>query len=700
MKRSERDQYLEDYEKAKRTGIPFFPDAVFKDAVAALVVFVAIFALSIFAGASLEEVADPSDSDYTPRPEWYFLFLFQLLKYFPGELEVVGVFVIPVVALAFLVALPWTDRSARRHWSGRPAVTAITLVLLGGAAFLTVQALTATPPPVEAIAAGDQTAKIYTDNCAGCHGTSIQVAEGTDIYAAIEGGTHEGMPAWNSDLTPDEIDALVGFVLSPTGYDVFVVACADCHDSGSLGGANALEMRKAVQEGPEYASHADLGVPAWTDVLSAGDQGRLLSFLTAPDGQRLWTQECAGCHGAAPAFGGDEEELRAIIRTGGGHLEMPAFEEAIGDDEMEALALYVTVAASAPETAPELFGRYCVVCHATRVPHADDFDAAVELIAQGGAHEDMPAWGQILTEQQVDALVGYVLGALESPDLLRGQELFSDACASCHGEQGEGGPNPSRAGDIIAPISSAEYLKTRDDATLTAIISQGQPAFGMSPFGESFGGPLTAEQIAQVVAHMRSWEANPPVELPPDIPSGPGAGASAADLYDSLCSQCHGTFGEGGIGPAFDGAWQETKSDEQVAEDIDLGHQATAMIAWGEILTSRQIEDLVRYIRTLPGVAGGVAFPTFVADVARIFEARCTACHGTEGGWTGTSYREAIWSGDSGPAVIPGDPDNSPLVQTLIGTHPDGVRMPPGRELSEIDIQTIVDWVAGGAPER
>ncbi|MDH3464081.1 MAG: cytochrome B, partial [Acidimicrobiia bacterium] len=100
MNKEEREQYLEKYAEEKKTkGESFFPDTIFKDAIVMLVVFVVLVVLSIFEGASLEEIADPSDSNYTPRPEWYFLYLFQLLKYFPGNLEVIGVSVIPMLAL-------------------------------------------------------------------------------------------------------------------------------------------------------------------------------------------------------------------------------------------------------------------------------------------------------------------------------------------------------------------------------------------------------------------------------------------------------------------------------------------------------------------------------------------------------------------------------------------------------------------------
>ncbi len=698
MKKEEREEYLEKYAEAKKKGIPFFPDAIFKDTVVAFIVFLVLVGLSVFVGASLEEVADPSDSSYTPRPEWYFLFLFQLLKYFPGDLEVIGVFVIPMIAIGFLVALPWTDRSAKRHWSDRPVVTSITVFLLAGAIFLTVQAFLEEAPPAAATTAGDRTALLYADNCAGCHGAVLTVAPGVDLFEVIQGGTHDGMPAWNSDLSATEIDALVGFLLSPNGYDLYVANCAECHEIETLVEADALQVRQALEEGDEFGPHAGLGLPHWGDVLTADSQAKLLNFLTAPDGQRLWTQECASCHGQSVAYSGGREDLEQVIRDGGGHLEMPSFTGAIPAADIETLAVYVTDPPAAPEGAA-LFGLYCATCHATRVPTATDLDSARQAIALGGAHEDMPVWGEIFTDEQVDALVDYVIAAAELPDLNEAETLFLQNCAGCHGAQGEGGANPSRAGDIIAPISTAEYLATRDDFTLAAIISQGQPNFGMSPFADTFGGPLTSEQVDLLVSYMRAWEENPPVELPPDVPSGPGAGAGAQEVYLTFCSQCHGASGEGGVGPAFDVLWQDSRSDQDIFDDINLGHPSTAMIAWGEILSSQQIEDLVGYIRTLTGEPGVSGPLTYVAAIKPIFDSYCSGCHGSLGGWTGTTYQDAMTTGNGGPTIIPGDPDNSRLVQTLIGTHPDGIVMPPSVTMSPADIQKIVDWVAAGAPE-
>lgn len=698
--KEEREQYLREYEEQKKKGVPFWPDIIFKDALVAFILFVVLVALAYFLGSSLEEIADPSDSDYTPRPEWYFLFLFQLLKFFPGDLEVIGVIVLPVIAIIFLILLPWTDRSTRRHPSGRPVVTGITLFGIAAAVFLTVQAIEEAPPPAGTTAEGDRIAALYVDNCSGCHGSSVSVAPGTDLFAVISAGTHEGMPSWNADLSADEIDALVGFILAPRGNEVFASNCAECHTAEQLIETDAIELRNALESGSTYPAHADLNIPEWSDVMTSAEQAQLLNFLTAPDGQRLWTQQCSSCHGRSVAFAGTEEELREVVVQGGGHLDMPAFGGSLAETDIQALAIYVVDPTSYP-AGEGLFAQHCSACHAETIPRAQSLEEAVQAIAAGGAHEDMPVWGEILTDEQIIALVAYIIEAADAPDLVAAQALYQQNCASCHGDLGEGGLNPARAGDIIAPISTAEYLRTRDDQTLRAIISQGQPNFGMSPFGDSFGGPLDNDQVDAIVAFMRAWEANPPVELPPEVSDVPQPTASGREVYRQLCAQCHGDRGQGGLGNAFNTeAWQAANSDKAVFDAINLGHEATAMIAWGEILTSQQIDQLVTHIRTLTSSGSGAGSPTYVGDVLPIFQASCTVCHGTLGGWTGTSYQEALNTGANGPTIIKGDPDNSRLVQSLVGTHPDGMVMPPSGTMSESDIQTIIDWVAAGAPER
>ena len=212
----------------------------------------------------------------------------------------------------------------------------------------------------------------------------------------------------------------------------------------------------------------------------------------------------------------------------------------------------------------------------------------------------MPVWGEILTDLQLEALVAYAIEAAEGTPIEAGQLIYSDNCADCHGDLGEGGSNPARPGDIIAPISTAEYLRTRDDGTIRSIISQGQPNFGMSPFGSAFGGPLDDEEIDNLVAFIRSWEADPPVELPPEITFDTVA-LSGFEIFSEVCSQCHGITGSGDTGPSLQAAeFRTTSSSEDIFSSISEGHDVTDMIAWGSILSSEQVSQLVNFIEGLP----------------------------------------------------------------------------------------------------
>jgi mono/diheme cytochrome c family protein len=700
MNEEEKRSYLEEYKKEKEKGHPFFPDILVKDAAVALLVFVILIALAYFLGAPLDARANPADTSYTPRPEWYFLFLFQLLKYFPGNFEVIGVILIPTLVIAALFLLPFLDRSPARYFTRRPLVSGLTAVGMIAVVGLTVQAMREAPPPA-ASTEGDPIAALYARNCAGCHGPSISVPPGTNLHDIIAQGKHEGMPAWSADLTTNEIDALAGFIVSPRGSQLFIQQCGQCHQAPDLAAGNPIQLKAAIEQGTAFAPHSNQPVPNWSQSLGTAEQTALLNFLVAPDGQRLFAVDCSSCHGESVAFSGDESALRDLISKGGLHLEMPPWRERLNQSELDTLARYVVDPAVAPE-GQALFKSYCAACHGERVPAAKDVATAEQTIASGGAHQTMPVWGNVLTPEQLDALVSYTFAASQGTPLQLGAQLFSQNCVACHGQYGEGGPNPTRPGDVIVPISSAEFLQTRDDITLRAIITQGQPNFGMSPFGTAFGGPLQDDEIDALVAYLRSWEANPPVELPPEIPTGPIA-LQGKQIYADLCSQCHGQNGQGGIGPSLVGQPVQAQTDQQIFNSINGGHPATPMIAWGEILTSEQIQELVRFIRQLP--AGGTPAPTpsgplsFATDIAPIFGDYCSGCHGQLGGWDSSSYQSVMSSGNNGPVVIPGDVEHSLLAQKIQGTQTEGGPMPPSGLMSSAQVDTVLQWIAAGAPE-
>ena len=697
MKPEDRAKYLEEYAQDKKKGIPFFPDAVFKDVLVGLTVLIVLIGFAYFGGAPLEERADPSDSNYTPRPEWYFLWLFQLLKYFPGSLEFVGVILLPALGFAFLFAMPYLDRTKLRHFRSRNWVMASTGVAVVAMGFLTVQSMIDIPLPAN-VTGEINAAALFTENCSACHGTSVNVRAGVNLHETIALG-HEGMPAFGASLSTDEIDALAGFVVSPQGGGLFVKYCAECHDSGDLAAVSPFDLQLALNQGTAFAPHAEVEIPEWSEVLFGPDRTALLNFLLAPDGQRLYTLYCSECHGSSIDWEGDRQQLEGLIRNGGDHLDMTQWRDVLPDDEITELALYVSVPSASPDGAG-LFSQHCAECHSARVPSAPDVETAYDIIANGAEHRTMPVWGDVLTEEQLTALVSYTLEASFGTPVLIGQQLFGQLCSSCHGDFGEGGPNPADAGDIIAPISTAVYLETRDNATLRAIISRGQSDQGMSPFLDSEGGPLTAEEIEALVAFMRSWEDDPPVEFPPDLQRGPVAGGSA-QVFSAFCAQCHGEDGAAGgsfVGPSLTtDAFQDSFTDEDLFVAIDLGHAATSMIAWGEVLTTDQIEELVEHIRSLGGRSAAKTI-LYARDIAPIFQASCSACHGSIGGWDASTMQLVIESGDSGPAVIPGDPDGSNLIRSLRGQGMQ--KMPPAGDLSDAQIELIEQWIAGGATDE
>ena len=672
-------------------------------------------ALAYFLGAPLEARANPNDTSYTPRPEWYFLFLFQLLKYFPGNLEVVGAMILPGIFITILLLLPFIDKSPKRHFLNRKfaSITAVLVVL--GIGLLTYLAANEAPPPQVAVVV-DKAANLYAKDCANCHGQGITVQPGADLHKMIADGNHQGMPSWSADLSSDEIDTLVGFILSPNGSALYTKECAGCHKNAVLASGNPVQLQQVFDQGTAFPAHKGLGTRDWKTTLTADQQNALLNFLAAPDGQRLFAINCSGCHGQGVGFAGTKEELQSMIVKGGHQLTMPAWQGTLSVDNLGKLADYV-VNPKDNQDGAKLFSQYCITCHKDKLPTSPDKETALKTIQLGGGHITMPAWGAILTQEQIAALTQYTWDTSQGVGVTSGAKLFAANCRGCHGKFGEGGPNPTFPGDMILPISTAEFLKTRDDTTLHNIISQGQPDYGMTPFGATSGGSLSDDQIDAVVSYLRSWEANPPTTSMPKAPAAvfQPKELTAKQLYDGMCAQCHGANFEGtNSGPALDQAKLRAKYDDQSLFNIlNDGVLTVAMPGVGHMFSKDQVQQLVVLVAgkdtggttagatpspgATPG-AGGAGTVSFKEQVAPIFQAKCSMCHSTSttfGGWDSSTYKSVTTTGYKSGEVVAGDPDKSRLVQLIMQTN--GVLMPPTGKLSDAEIQTIRDWIKAGA---
>src|SRR3954449_5743442 len=152
MNNRQKEQYLREYYILKgQQGKPFFPYAVFKDSAMACVVLLVIVAMSIILGAELGPKADPTSTTYVPRPEWYYFFLFELLRVVkPPALVFVATVGIPTVAMVLLVLLPFIDRNPERHPFKRPIAMLAGILTIAAMAYLTILgALAGSPTEIE-----------------------------------------------------------------------------------------------------------------------------------------------------------------------------------------------------------------------------------------------------------------------------------------------------------------------------------------------------------------------------------------------------------------------------------------------------------------------------------------------------------------------------------------------------------------------
>src|SRR5690349_10877161 len=164
MNRAEKEQYLREYSILKAQGKPFFPYAVAKDSVMAVVVMIVIILMSLTLGAELGPKADPTTTTYVPRPEWYFFFLFELLRIIkPPQLVPLATIGVPTICMILLFLLPFYDRGPERRPERRPIATTAGILTIAAMAFLTYEGAHAgsttsidIPPPQNVVAQGDK----------------------------------------------------------------------------------------------------------------------------------------------------------------------------------------------------------------------------------------------------------------------------------------------------------------------------------------------------------------------------------------------------------------------------------------------------------------------------------------------------------------------------------------------------------------
>ena len=298
MNEEKKKQYKEKYAAEKQNGVKFWPDIIYKDVVITLGLFIILVILATWIGVSQEPKADPSDSAYIPRPEWYFLFLFQMLKYFPGKVEWLGTTIIPIIAVLALILLPFFDRNSRRFWKARPWAIGIMTVMVVGIVALTVLAVVTTPPQEvtgtvagtvpEQILAGQD---LYSVNCTECHGPN---GEGGEIKGVegLEGFIMKPIASKDEMYTRDDLtlNNIISYGQQDLGMQPFAKAFG-----GALGPSDIEAMVTFMRytwddrvELPQEVSAAN-AIPT----LAAGEVPSYEVHITA-----IQKRYCVSCHRA------------------------------------------------------------------------------------------------------------------------------------------------------------------------------------------------------------------------------------------------------------------------------------------------------------------------------------------------------------------------------------------------------------------
>jgi len=230
-----------DEQAGKAKTARFYPDQIFKSAVVFLVIFTGITLLALFVDPPLDQIAMTPDPAYIPRPDWYFMWLYKILTFFSGQMEVVGTLAIPIGGMLILILLPFMNKSPLRSPYDRPLAIAVGAACVAGIVYTNLMGMADSKPYGRIIVAPDRpfTAielsgiKSWVEkDCAYCHnvlGQGGRRGQGPDLSnVAARDRSKERIVAsirdplsvsrWNImpkyDNTEEELQALSAYIQS------------------------------------------------------------------------------------------------------------------------------------------------------------------------------------------------------------------------------------------------------------------------------------------------------------------------------------------------------------------------------------------------------------------------------------------------------------------------------------------------------
>lgn len=228
-----------DYSEYPGRTEAFWPNFLLKEWLVGSVFLIGFLSVTIAKPAPLEGVADPTNASYLPLPDWYFLFLYELLKYdfASGPYILFGILILPGIAFGALLLAPFLDNGPGRRPPKRPIAVAMMLLALASVIWLTYES--AAPVDWEQKAADNKPIPpsemveidtdhpgyaVYENSCLGCHGDSLEGGASGPSLMGLELGADEiatisvegigDMPPDMFTGTDEELEDLVDFILS------------------------------------------------------------------------------------------------------------------------------------------------------------------------------------------------------------------------------------------------------------------------------------------------------------------------------------------------------------------------------------------------------------------------------------------------------------------------------------------------------
>ena len=529
---------------------PFWPGQAWKDAVLALVVLLVLGVWCWYWPAPLGAEADPS-RPYQARPEWYFMFLFRLLRYFEGPYEVVGTFVLPTAFFLVLFFWPLLDRNPRRNPRQRPVAITLLILATGGLLGSTIFAIAtdvrlpaattvAHLEPGKAPPAGPiqrlQIAEVYRANCSACHGqdgsgSPVRAAMPTipdfrnmawqmattdlEIVHQIHDGSEPRMPAFRTKLSQDQILGLAIYLRA-----FAVKPAAEIQPPSAVAVGPSEPAKKSPPAAPK--SNPPAGSELTTPPPGLKEEPTPLPPhqppLTPLAAGQLFRDFCMACHNAdgrgtplraavpeIPDFTSvawqkshSDAELQHSILEGKGKFMLP-MKSKVGVAGAKELVAYVRKFAQGEQ-------RTAVERPATVAPPKVVVKPTKPEVLPAGPAKVVspPPKKEESREPQMPPVRGPEIGAVPPPSptterVHQAAALFRQYCLPCHGVDGRG--MAMRASMPAIPnFTDSAWQQAHDNAQLTAAVQNGKG--GLMP---AFGGRLQPDEIRDLLAYVRAF---------------------------------------------------------------------------------------------------------------------------------------------------------------------------------------------------